>query len=172
MISKFLPFIFLAAAGCSTASQQLAHRLKPGEPVARVFYAKYEDVEAGIKQAMIRYPQRVDNTEAGIFETDYVKGDARFHSPVDEKPFSPGYRYRIIIRLVRGKDDNKPAVKVWVTKQIEIATDFFADPLEQRSDGLEEDVILYRIGREITLARAMAKATDRENKKQEQQDQQ
>ena len=82
MISKSLlvlaGFILIGASGCATASGQLAKKLKIGEPVSRVYFAKYEDVEAAIKQAMIRYPQRVDNTEAGIFETGYIRKE--FHS--------------------------------------------------------------------------------------------
>ena len=155
----------LSASGCATASDKLEKRLKIGEPVARVYAAKYEEVEGAIKQAMIRYPQRVDNTEAGIFETDYVKGEARFRSPAASTEFSPGYRYRLLLRLVRGKNDEKPAVKVLVTKQAEIARDFFSQPDPVGSDGLEEEVVLYRIGREIVLAKAMTKATDRANKK-------
>lgn len=166
----FITLNGMTLTGCSTASSQLEKRLKVGEPLSRVFSAKYEDVEAAIKQAMIRYPQRVDNTEAGIFETDFVKGEVRFRSPVQTKEFSAGYRYRLLIRLVRGKNEEKPAVKVLVTKQIEMARDFFADPDAVASDGLEEEVILYRIGREISLARAMVKATERENKKQQEKD--
>lgn len=164
--------LLLALVGCATASDQLSKKLKVGEPVSRVYFAKYEDVEAAIKQAMIRYPQRVDNTEAGIFETDYLKGEARFKSPVSDEQFSPGYRYRLLLRLVRGKNDDKPAVKVLVTKQIELANDFFSEPAAKMSDGQEENVILYRISREILLARAMTKATDRETKKQQLQQQQ
>ena len=155
-----------ALASCSTASTQLSKRLKIGEPVARVYFAKYEEVETAIKQAMIRYPQRVDNTEAGIFETDYVKGEARFRSPVSTEAFSNGYRYRLLIRLVRGKNDDKPAVKVLVTKQAELAGDFFAEPDPQPSDGLEETVILYRVGREIALARAIIKAAEKSSEKE------
>ncbi|MES2964984.1 MAG: hypothetical protein V4760_13955 [Bdellovibrionota bacterium] len=168
-ISK-LVFIGIAALvlqGCTTATEKLDHRLKVGEPMSRVYYAKYEEVESAIKQAMIKYPQRVDNTEDGIFETDYVKGEARFRPPQNNEAFSPGYRYRILIRLVKGKATEKPAVKVLVTKQIEIARDFFAQPQPVASDGLEENVVLYRIGREITVARALVKANDKANQVKE-----
>ena len=168
MTSKSILLIAACAllAGCSTASSQLQKRLKVGEPVGRVYFAKYEEVESAIKQAMIRYPQRVDNTEAGIFETDYVKGEARFRSPVASDNPGNGFRYRLLIRLVRGKNDDKPAVKVMVTKQGELAGDFFAEPQPQPSDGLEESVILYRIGREIALSRAMTKASEKEKAKE------
>lgn len=151
--------------GCQTATDKLERRLKVGEPVVKVFFGKYEDVEAALKLAMLKYPQRVDNTEAGIFETDYVKGDARFHPPHNSAEFSSGYRYRILIRLVRGKSEKTPAVKVVVVKQIEQVHDFFADPGSIPSDGLEESVILYRIGRELVINKALQKAAEKQQKK-------
>lgn len=157
-------------SGCATATDKFKRTLKINEPVARIYNAKYEEVEAAIKQAMIRYPQRIDNTEAGIFETDYVKGEARFLSPGKSNDESSGYRYRVLIRLVRGKNDSKPAIKVMVTKKSEIARDFFAEPEPVASDGLEEASILYRVGREIVIARAITRSTEVQNKKAEQQE--
>lgn len=152
-------------SGCSTATSKLEARYKVGVPVSRVYYAKYEEVEAGIKQAMIKYPQRVDNTEAGIFETDYVKGNARFVPAHSTEELSSGYRYRIIIRLVRGRSETRPAVRVSVLKNIELVRDFFAEPEQLPSDGLEENAILYRVGREISIAKAIVRATEKSNAK-------
>ncbi len=151
----------LSQTGCTTATDKLESRLKPGEAVEHVYLAKYEEVEAAIKQAMIKYPQRIDNTEAGIFETDYVKGDARYKPPAIKRDYSSGYRYRIIIRLVRGQAEHKSAVQVSVLKQIELARDFFADPDQLNSDGLEEQVIIYRIEREISIAKSLIKASEK-----------
>ncbi len=165
---KHLVFFGMATTfltGCQTASDQLNRKLRVGEPVIKVFFAKYEEVESALKLAMLKYPQRVDNTEAGIFETDYVKGDLRFKAPQDSTEYSSGYRYRILMRLVRGKTEARQAVKVVVLKQIEMAADFFADPDNKQSDGIEEEVILYRIGRELTISRALQKATEKQNKK-------
>lgn len=143
---------------CQTASDRLAKRLKIGEPLVDVFNAKYEDVETALKLALSRYPARVDNTESGIYETDYVKGDARFKPPQSaDEEYTSGYRYRIIIRLVRGNKEGRNAVKVVVLKQIELARDFFATSENVASDGLEEKVILYRIGRELRIRRAIQK---------------
>jgi hypothetical protein len=156
------------SSGCTTASEKMDKKLKVGEPVVRVFFAQYEEVETALKQAMLKYPQRVDNTEAGIFETDYVKGDARFKPPQTDVTYSSGYRYRILIRLVKGKSEKNPAVKVVVQKQIDIVRDFFSEPDPIQSDGLEENVILYRIGRELTITRALKKSGEKQNQKQQQ----
>ncbi len=162
-------FVFALAllplSACTTATERLEERKNTSGPYSRVFYANYEDVEIALKQSMIRYPQKVDNTEAGIFETDFIKGEARFKSPFDSGPLSPGYRYRLLVRLVRGHSEEKPAIKVQITKRAEILRDFFSEPIPQKSDGLEEQVILYRIGRELQLARAIAKANEKSNKK-------
>ena len=147
------------AAGCSTATSKLQARNKINAPNARVYYAKFDEVESALKKAMIKYPQRIDNSDAGILETDYLRGDARFvpaHAP--DTHFSNGYKYKILVRVIRGRAE-KPATKVLVTKQVELARDFFAPPEQATSDGLEEAAILYRIGREITIARALAKVS-------------
>lgn len=114
---------------------------------------------------MIRYPQKVDNTEAGIFETDFIRGEARFKAPHKPVAYSPGFRYRLLVRLVRGRAEDRPAIKVQITKKSEVIRDFFSDADSLKSDGLEEQVILYRIGRELQLARAISRANDKANKK-------
>jgi hypothetical protein len=158
--------------GCATpvtATQKLEKKLKIGEPVIDVFAGKYEEVETALKQAMIKYPQRVDNTEAGIFETDYVKGEARFKGPHQANViYSSGYRYRLIVRLVRGKKEGRQAVKVVVLKEAELVRDFFSPPDPQPSDGLEERVILYRVRRELEIARGLQRANQRANQKSNQ----
>jgi len=161
-----LAAIFLVGSGCQTATERLDQKLKVGVPVTQVFFAKYEEVEAALKLAMLKYPQRVDNTEAGIFETDFVKSDGRFKPPHKQIEYSSGYRYRVLIRLVRGKTEAKPAVKVVVLKQIEMVPDFFSQPETLPSDGLEESVILYRIGRELTINKALQRALEKQNKKE------
>jgi len=171
LISKSLSAAALAGAalllatGCQTATDRLEQKLKLNVPVVQVFFAKYEVVEAALKLAMLKYPQRVDNTEAGIFETDYVKGDGRFKPPNKQMEYSSGYRYRILIRLVRGKTETRSAVKVVVQKQIEQAHDFFSEPHPLPSDGLEEAVILYRIGRELQINKALQRASEKQNRK-------
>jgi hypothetical protein len=166
-IMKFASIILLLhfASACTTATQRLEERKNSSGPYSRVFYANYEDVEVALKQSMIRYPQKVDNTEAGIFETDFIKGESRFKSPHESEPFSPGYRYRLLVRLVRGRTADKSAIKVQITKKAEILRDFFSEPIAQKSDGLEEQVILYRIGRELQLARALSRANEKASKK-------
>lgn len=148
----------------TTPPSTVAKNNRPDTTYSRVYFGTFEEVELALKQTMIRYPQRIDNTEAGIFETDFIKGDARFQPPHTKTVYSSGYRYRILVRLVRGKTDGKPSIKVQLNKRIEVANDFFSDPKELASDGLEEEQILYRIGRELQIAKAIARASEKKSK--------
>ena len=141
-------------AACASSSKQ--SDVKP--LTQRVYSATPEEVERALRQVLVKYPPRIDNPEAGHFETEYIKGDLRFRPPYITKPFSSGYRYRLVIRVIKGRIEDKPSVKVIVSKVVELARDFFSDPEEQTSDGQEEQVILYRIQREIQIDRALQRA--------------
>lgn len=150
----------LFVSGCALFGEK---RAPPVLFRQRVYFAPPVEVERALKQAMIRYPQKIDNPEAGIFETDWIKGDLRFQPAHSSVNYSDGYRYRLLVRMVKGKSTSKPAVKVVINKQIELQRDFFAEPETVGSDGLEETAILYRIQRELALEKAIKRAQEKAN---------
>lgn len=153
---RFTSIFILAAAllsGCAQSTKKPDNALPT--PVEQVFFAEPDVVDRAIAQVMVKYPQKIANLEAGVLETDYIKGDARFKPADHEVNYGSGYRYKILIHTVRGKTNGRPAIKVQVTKAIEQQRDFFADPEHYQSDQLEENAILYRIDREIKIDRAL-----------------
>lgn len=160
---RILLVLFLAAGltGCSHSEKKVEAGVPT--PVEDVFYAEAEAVDRAISQVMVKYPQKVANLEAGVLETDYIKGDARFQPPHKTVTYGSGYRYRILIRTVKGKTNGKPAIKVQVLKKVEQQRDFFADPENLKSDQLEEKAILYRIGREIKIDKALNRLSQSSN---------
>ena len=158
-------FAALAVVASSCATKEPMVSAKP-IPRERVFSAPFEDVERALKQAMIKYPPKVENSEAGIFDSDYVKGEHRFRPPHKDVRLSNGYRYRILVRLVRGQAEGKDVVKVVVTKVPQLQRDFFAEPETIGTDGLEEEVILYRVQRELAIDRAVRRAQERLNQQE------
>jgi hypothetical protein len=128
----------------------------PKDPPSHAFKESYDDVWRAIQLALRKYPVRLNNIESGVLETDYVKGDQLFAEPVPGRA-KQGMRYKILVRAVRGKIDGKQAVKVIVSKTPEIQPDFFTGYRPTSSDGLEEDVLLYRVGRYIELDKLLSK---------------
>lgn len=159
---RFILTLFLGAAltGCSSSEKKVEAGVPT--PAEDVFYAEPEAVDRAISQVMVKYPQKIANLEAGVLETDYIKGDARFQPPHKKVTFGSGYRYRILIRTVKGKTNGKSAIKVQVLKKVEQHRDFFADPENLKSDLLEEKAILYRIGRELKIDKALNRLSQKD----------
>lgn len=159
------------STGCQTATSKLEAREREGvPPISRIFFASFEDVADAMQAAMSRYPPRIDNMEGGIFETDFIRDNARYRPPHRMNQALPqGLRYRILVRLVRGVSDGKSAIKVQISKINELQRDFFAEARTLPSDGFEEEVIMYRISRELAVKKAIRRLTERENNRLRQQ---
>ncbi len=128
---------------------------------SRVFFAEYEEVVRITRIVMSKYPVKVEKLDNGILETEVIRDDMRFHPAHESPKLTPGYSYRLLVRLVRGKTDGKSAIKVQVSKIGEIRRDFFTEAEPVASDGLEELILLYRIQRELAIDRALQKSVQK-----------
>lgn len=127
-------------------------------PAQQVFNESYEKVWRAVQLALRKYPVKVNTMESGILETDYIKGDKLFNDP-NELKTRPGLRYKIVVRAIKGKIEGKSAIKVTVLKNAEIQTDFFSGLQSLGSNGLEEQILLYRIGRFIEIDNTLSKSS-------------
>jgi hypothetical protein len=152
-----LGFLFLLSA-CASQDLTTAKPTESAEPQEKVFPESYDDVWRSVQLAMANYPIKVNNQDAGILETEAIKGDAAWNSPGQKRMTSGGSRYRIIVRVVKGRTEkNQPAGKVIILKLGEIQRDFFSPYEKLPSDGLEELAIMYRIERELQIEKALRK---------------
>lgn len=159
----FFCFVF-TLSGCSSA-YKISERSKKKISKASnqyVFYKSYESIWRAA-QLTLRYPLAVNNMDAGLIETEPIKAVDGFIAPNKETPTSTGIQYRIVMNLAKGTSDSKEAVRVTVNKIIERKRDFFSDPEPIPSDGLEEQIILYRMERELSINEAIKKI-DQSNK--------
>ena len=151
-------FTIIFLSGC-TAFQKPEDRqeqlLRKG-PTQKIFYAKYEALWRAIHQ-VLKYPIASENQDTGFIETEYVKMMDGFAHPETGKPPTPGTRYRFVFKLIRGKVNGRPSVRLVIDKQIELLKNFFSEPERIPSEGLEELALIYRIERELLLAEALEK---------------
>jgi len=152
----FLAALSFAQAGC--IEKEIASDPPVTEPQSRIFYASYDEVWRAVQLALRKYPIRMNNIESGQLETDYIKGDKLFTEPVEEKK-KFGMRYRILIHAVRGKFEDRAATKIICTKVPEIQRDFFTGYQGIPSNGLEENIILYRVGRFLEMDHVLSKVS-------------
>lgn len=151
--------VSLSATSCSLFDRSLGPPPRGLKMSAkqRIFFANY-DLVWRAAHAVIRYPIAVDNQDTGVLETDYIKSVDGWQEPEAKTNPSSGVRYKIILLFAKGKVDGRESTRVTIEKRIEILRDFFSEPENLESDGLEEKVLFYRIERELIVGDALRKA--------------
>jgi hypothetical protein len=116
-----------------------------------IFYASYEKTWKAAEKALENYILSNNNSESGIIQTDWIRGDDIWTPPTTLKKPSSGQRQKITLFFTHGKSAGSDSVRIQVKKEAEILMDFVSDPEPLVSDGLEELNILYRIERELNI---------------------
>lgn len=126
-------------------------------PQSKNIQAAYDSIWKASLQTMGKYPLRTYDQEAGVIETDFIRGDNVWIPPYKKKYIPGGYRYKLNLKLIKVKSRTENYVRVVVLKQPELQRDFFSTPEKIQTDGLEELSILYRIEREVEISKLMAR---------------
>ncbi len=100
------------------------------------------------------YPIETENNEQGYLKTEPVLENTIWKPPFPIKKTEG--KYTLDIRLIKGRSDDEPVVKVQIFKKIKVQKGFIAEPEIMPSSGLEEKAILYRIFRELKIEQAIA----------------
>ncbi len=140
--------------GCASSTPPM---LKEKTNYQKIFRFPYESVWRAA-QLTLRYPISINNMDTGVLETEWVKQMDGFRPPAQTGPMSSGVRFRIRLLVVQGEINGNPSVKVTAIKSQERLRDFFSEPENLKSDGLEEQLIFYRIERELIIDEALKKA--------------
>ncbi|MDZ4661563.1 MAG: hypothetical protein SGJ18_08080 [Pseudomonadota bacterium] len=152
----------LLFSGCTTLGID-SEEIKDAGPQTAVLEAPFDKVWRAAQLALAKYPIKVNNMDSAILETDYIKFEKLWRAPYQKTDPPSGERQLLSIRMIRGAyEDRNEAVKVIVTKIIELAPDFISQPKRKISDGIEERLILYRISRELAIEKALVKANEKE----------
>jgi hypothetical protein len=123
-------------------------------PREQFFTANFEVVWRAAQRALQAYPMRINNMDTGIIETETIRGYKAWMPPYEAAGASGGFAYYLSIHLIKGSAEAHETVKVSILKSAQLNSDFFAEPKNLASDGLEERTILYRIGRELAIEKA------------------
>lgn len=159
---NFLSLIFtiLVLAGCRSTEEQFesTEDIIQRASQQKIFYAPYDEVWRAA-HATLKYTIAAENQDFGVIETDYIKAVDGWLPPFRSRPQYPSSRYKIIMNFAKGqKVSGRESVRVTIEKKIEVFKDFISEVRIVNSDGFEEDVIFYRMEREIIIAQALKKA--------------
>ena len=165
----FLPlyglFFLLTTACLSGRGHFISDELGEEAPLYFETYPfDFVSVLKATRLALKEYSLAVDDNEEGVLETRVVKQykskGRQKRSFASEKPF----RYKIRLQLTRLNDENSsPSTQVSIFKELIYKKDFFSTENRSFGDGLEEQVILYRIGRELEIRNQIKKKFEEES---------
>jgi len=154
--------VFLSAAltlsSCAMLKPQPESSAIRKSTPQRIYYASYDQVWRAAHTVM-KYTIANENQETGFLETEYIKGVDGWLPPENDKKPSAGLRYKFVLSFAKGKTDGRESTRVTMDKRIEVLRDFFSEPENLQSDGLEEKILFYRIERELLLSEALKKAS-------------
>lgn len=154
----FVFFLPLLIARCALFEERKGPPPISG-PREQVYTATYDEVWRASNLVLQPYPLRVSNMDQGILETDTVRGFKVWTPPFKPDGATAGQAYKLTLKILKGRaEGGREATRVSILKDSSIQHDFFSDPRPIPSDGLEEKTLLYRIGREVQIERALAKA--------------
>lgn len=93
------------------------------------------------------------NRETGVIETAWIDNSEsrQFLDVFSDEDFFLRMRFRLQVHVREGKKNGQQAVMIRVIKQQQRESTFLGGFQEWESDGLEESVYLYRIGRMIAM---------------------
>jgi|GEM_PF-726097 len=123
---------------------------------SRIFKANYETVWRATQQTMLNYPMNINNMDTGVLQTLFLTGRQRYQPPHIQRDLSNGFQYRIYIKVLKSRSDKR--TRVTVSKKVRMQKDFFSEPKDLETDGYEEKILLYRVGREIKIDKILKRA--------------
>lgn len=143
-----LGFLILSALGCVS--------IQPNRPPLKetVFKGSMEKVWMAAEKVLADYPISESNVDSGVLKTDYIRGPNCWHAPTYTEKYTSGVRCSLQLQILKISGN---AVRIRITKSLQLVKDFVSEPEDLPSDGLEEMNILYRIDRELTIAQEITK---------------
>ena len=151
-------FSLFCLTACVTLQEEV--KLPPVRGhVLHVFKHEYDRVWRATQKALGKYPIMTNNIETGVLETEIIRGEKGWRPAHAKVEVQPGLRYQIILKLVRGQTiDGVASTEVSIEKRMSLEKNFFSEGQKIYSEGLEEQSIIYRIQRELTLESALDSA--------------
>lgn len=151
--------ILLSGCGLFDRQPESPEKIIQAASKQKIFLAPYDQVWRAA-HSVVKYTIAVENQDYGILETEYIKSVDGWLPPEQTKPTYTGSRYKLILTFARGKTRGESSTRLTIDKKIELMKDFISEPTMLPSDGLEEEVIFYRIERELNVQRKLKQESE------------
>ncbi len=159
--------VFVVLMGLSACASSKAPPRPLDLPFSRVYTASYDEVWNATVNVLETYTIIEASRESGVLKTDYSSewySSALYVDP-DKVDRLDQVRNKLSVKLSKGlvSQTGQNAVRVQIVKQLEEYGNLVTDWQPIPTDQAEENVILYRIGQRLRIARAIKRERDKKN---------
>jgi hypothetical protein len=168
-VKATLTLMLLSMIGSCTSYQQFQYLSEEYEIPAQVFDADYTQTWQAVLQEMKKYNLSLQNQEAGVIKTRWTDNtlELNFADSFGTGDAVKAAKFMIIVNVVKGFRGNREVCKVTVFRRQMVEQDFLQGYKVIPSDGILENTILYRIGRNIQIENQLKVIEEKRQKEQE-----
>jgi hypothetical protein len=152
----------LSVSGCMTAYRDSVHA-DTLKTYTRIFLTDYNTAWQSALESLKSSRLDVSNREGGFLQTKWTDNTAEKNF-IDSFGTAESYlkaQYRFKVVVAKGFYNGKPSVKVSVEKDQVIQRDVLEGWRPVATDSIDENTLLYRIGRIIWMKMKLAKLEER-----------
>lgn len=136
--------------------------------IDRIFKSDFDTTWQAVLESLKSSPLEISNRESGYIRTKWIDNTDQKNF-VDS--FGPGKAYlkaqhRFRVTVSQGTFDRIPAVRVAVQKEQMVQYDILEGWRPVVSDEVDEETLLYRVGRIIFVRMKIAKADEEKSKEE------
>ncbi len=130
--------LLMLAISCTHTEKQGANQL---------FHAPRDEVWEVLVAVLKSYPLKTIDEQKGYIETEILGADLFWRAPHQKRLDLSGYSSVITVTL----DYEKPVTRVFIYKKVYKQRGFISSKEEVPSDLMEENILLYRVARELNV---------------------
>ena len=134
----------------------------------QVFLSEYSLAWESAIDALKASPMDLVNRENGTLQTKWIDNTSErnlIDAAGSVSPYAKA-QYRFRANLAKGYYDGKASVRVTVQKEQQVQRDVLEGWINQESDGLQENSLLYRIGKVIQSKKGLQEIENQRLKRQ------
>jgi hypothetical protein len=168
LVQAKLFFFLLLCLSCSSY-EQFQDVTQELEIPSKVYKADYNQAWQAVLLVMRQYDLELQNQESGVIKTRWIDNtvELNFADSFGSSDAVKSARFKIIINVVKGFRSGREVSKISVFKRQMIEQDFLQGWKVIRSDGIQEETILYRISRLIQIDNKLKEIEDQKSKEAE-----
>jgi hypothetical protein len=147
----------MMVAGCMSIYQEMIGE-KENQYLEQVFVGSFPDVWQSVLDSMKAKPLEISSQESGFVQTKWIVNtlEKNQEDGIENQAAYIRAQYRFQVHLLKKElTDRRQGVLVTLRKQQMVMRDVLDGWQQQKTDGVEEQTVLYRIGRLIFLRKKM-----------------